>query len=182
MNRRLTFRLALTCAFAACLSTLSAADEAAPVTVESGGLTFTATSPPWSAKAEPRPMSQGGLVFASTEEGVVPLDADFYYFGEGQGGSAEANIARWKGQFQGTPEVKTEKVTYGDKEVTMVHITGTYMVGAMFGPKTATEGHALLGVIAPGKAAPVFIKMTGTQDSVANAKAALEKVVASAYE
>jgi hypothetical protein len=182
MNRRLSLHLVFAGAIAACLSPLSAADDAAPPTVDSGGLTFTATSPPWTAKEKPRQMSQGGFIFTSAEEGVAPLEADFYYFGEGAGGSAEANIARWKGQFKGTPEMKTEKVTYGDKEVTTVHITGTYMLGAMFGPKTATDGHALLGVIAPGEGGPVFIKMTGTQDSVAKAKAALEKVVASAYE
>ncbi|CAN5431993.1 hypothetical protein BH23VER1_BH23VER1_03060 [soil metagenome] len=156
-------------------------EPAKPVLVEVGGLVFTAAAP-WSAKPEPRPMSQASLTYTSTGEGIDPLEADFYYFGAGQGGTAEANVARWKGQFQGEPQLETEILKFGDKEVTLVHITGTYLSGAMFGPKTPLDKHALLGVIAPGKDAPVFIKMTGTEESVAGAKDALEKLVASAYE
>ena len=84
----------------------------------------------WTPKAKPRAMSQGGLTYKTSE--VKGLDADFYHFGAGQGGSVEANIARWKGQFEGgAKEVETTKLA--DDKIDFLHLQGTFMSGTPFG-------------------------------------------------
>jgi len=55
-----------------------------------------------------------------------------YYFGQGQGGSTEANIDRWINQMQqpdGKPSkerAKLETLTVNGLKVTTVDVTGTY--------------------------------------------------------
>ena len=49
----------------------------------------------------------------------------FYHFGEGQGGGVEANIQRWKRQFEnGEAKVLPENKTFGDQKLTVVTMTG----------------------------------------------------------
>src|SRR5215831_15585488 len=53
-----------------------------------------------------------------------------YYFGPGQGGSIQANLERWEGQFQG-PGGKpafatTSKITVHGLPVTMIDVSGRY--------------------------------------------------------
>src|SRR5215470_17675581 len=55
-----------------------------------------------------------------------------YYFGKGQGGSAEANLERWMGQMQqpdGKPskeKAQTESLTVNGLKVSLLDLTGTY--------------------------------------------------------
>lgn len=62
-----------------------------------------------------------------------------FYFGAGQGGGAEANIARWVGQFKpvnGKPvqPMVTKMKTTGGFPVTWVEIQGDYARGVGVGP------------------------------------------------
>ena len=126
------------------------------------------------------PMVKAKLEFADKESGGT-ASLSFYFFGAGQGGSTQANIDRWKGQFQGEPKVETKSMKYGDTVVTIIHATGTYLDGPPFGQKTPRDGYALLGAIVEGKTAPVFLKMTGPDAAVKAATAAFEKLVASPF-
>jgi hypothetical protein len=45
-----------------------------------------------------------------------------YYFGPGQGGSVEANVARWKGQFLGA-DGKVAAAKTGEKSVHGLKVT-----------------------------------------------------------
>src|SRR6185312_6819768 len=101
-----------------------------------------------------------------------------YYFGEGEGGDAESNVARWVGEFTGssTPS-KTEKRTVGSLAVTVVSVDGTYDGGmAIAGgpPPGPKAGWALLGAIAETPAGPWFFKMTGPKATVTAAKPAFD--------
>jgi len=126
------------------------------------------------------PMVKAKLKREDKESGGI-ANLSFYFFGAGQGGSTEANIDRWKKQFQGEPKVETKSVKYGDTKVTIIHATGTYLDGPPFGQKTPREGYALLGAILEGKTAPVFLKMTGSGKAVDAAKKAFDKLVASPF-
>jgi len=111
-----------------------------------------------------------------------PIVAKFYYFGPGQGGSVDANIARWVGQFDdsaGKPEVKKEEVNVGEKSYTLLHVEGTYMDGPPLGAKVPTANSAMLAAIIPGKDAPVFIKLTGPKDQVIPTKDGFKAMAAS---
>ena len=106
-----------------------------------------------------------------------------FYFGAGQGGGAQANVARWMGQFQDPrdQDSSSESVGAGDTKITTVTAKGTYMSGPPFGQKIAKPGYALRGAIVEFSDGPLFIKMTGPEDEVAAASAAFDTMVRSAF-
>lgn len=158
---------------------LATAEDADDKSLTSGGLRFPVTAG-WSLKAKPRAMSDGGMTY-KTEGVKTGLDADFYYFGKGQGGSVQANIARWKGQFQGTPkEVETSKLAGG--KIEFLHLEGTFMSGPPFGQKTPLKDHTMLAAILTAAEGPVFVKMTGPKADVAQAIVAFKAMVESAFK
>ena len=60
-----------------------------------------------------------------------------YYFGPGQGGTLEANIARWASQFSGPDGAGVEPVITplsGTMPATLVELTGSYARGVGIGP------------------------------------------------
>jgi hypothetical protein len=97
----------------------------------------------------------------------------------GAGGSIEANIVRWEGQFiqpDGSPTSEksksTEKEVAGQK-VNMVDISGTFMDGAPFsGQKIERESYRMLAaIVQTEKHGNYFVKFYGPKATVdANAK------------
>ena len=162
-------------------SSLSAfAEEKKATELSVGGLLFKITDG-WTSKATPRAMSQGGLTYqiAEMKEG---LDADFYHFGTGQGGSVEANVARWKAQFDGGPK-EVEAAKLADGKIDFLHLEGTFLSGPAFGQKTPLKDHAMLGAIVDnGDAGAVFIKLTGPKDEVAKAVVAFKALAVSGVQ
>lgn len=157
---------------------VSRADE--KPTFKAGGLTFDVAKG-WTAKAEARAMSAGGLTY-KTAELKAGLDADFYHFGEGQGGSVEANIARWKGQFEGGKPKEVETSKLADEKIEFLHLEGTFMSGSPFGKKEPNKDHAMLGAILEHEGGTVFVKLTGPKEDVAKAVAAFKALIVSAYK
>lgn len=148
--------------------------------VSAGNLNFTLPSNLWTSVPTSSPMRAATLQI--TIEGTdKPLEAVFYYFGSGQGGDTKANIDRWLGQFESPPTSKTEELDANGTKVSLVTATGTYMDGAMFGPKTAKADYTLLGAIIPGPDAPVFIKLTGPKDAVAKITEDFKKLAISPF-
>lgn len=156
------------------------ADEAKPVTIS--GITFK-PGDSWISKTPTSSMRAAELEI--TPDGAeAPLTAVFYYFGPGQGGSVDANVDRWIGQFEGTPAKETVEHKFEDKTVTIVQAKGTYMEsmgGPFSGPKTARPGYALLGAIVPGNDAHIFIKLTGNEKDVAAIKEKFTALVTSPF-
>ena len=96
------------------------------------------------------------------------------------GGGIEANIERWEGQFEGSPDAKTEKKTIADWEVTIVSIEGTFKSGGpmMGGSGEPQENWALLAAIVNTEPAH-FFKMTGPKKTVNAARGDFDSFVAS---
>jgi hypothetical protein len=96
-----------------------------------------------------------------------------YFFGEGQGGSVQANLDRWKGQFaqtDGKPAAaKIQKRTIHGLAVTTVDISGEYsgMGGPMAKARTTKPGYRLLGAIVENPGGNVFLKFTGPERTIA---------------
>lgn len=93
-----------------------------------------------------------------------------YYFGPGEGGTVEANIQRWIGQFEGGQRnAKTAKRTIHGLTVDTVDVSGTYT--GMGGPMTSSHpekpGYRLLGAIVQAPQGSVFFKFTGPAKTVA---------------
>jgi hypothetical protein len=199
MKRSILLRLrslaTLSVLLAANFFTTAQAQEPAPATpaapaaaaaepLKVGEFTFKAPDP-WKTKGTPRPMSQGGFSLL-TADGTKTIDADFYHFGAGEGGAIEANVSRWKGQFQpaeGTEAIKFERkqYTFGQRKATLVFIKGTFLSGGMFAAKTPQPGSAMIGAILESEQGNVFVKFTGPEKDVDASKDAFMKLLGTAY-
>jgi len=103
------------------------------------------------------------------------------------GGSLEANIRRWKAQFQpaavGTTGLRRQQTVNGIV-VTIIELRGTYLGRSSSDePATAAEpprpGYAMVVVIAHVAGAPYFFKLLGPARSVDGARADLDVLVGS---
>lgn len=106
----------------------------------------------------------------------------FFYFGEGGGGSTQANIDRWLAQFAEPKEKlnsKVESVTVGGRKVTYVHAEGTYQSGMPGGPKTPQPNSMLMGGIIESDSGNIFIRLTGPVALAKASQAEFRKMVES---
>ena len=134
----------------------------------------------WKAEAQ-RPMRLATYSVAPGGECGV------YYFGSSQGGSVEANLDRWIGQFlqaDGKPSkaaAKIMKQTMHGWPVTTVDVSGAYtgMGGPMAKQSPAMPGYRMLGAIIEGPEGSIFFKFTGPAPTVAANQAAFSKMLAS---
>ena len=110
-----------------------------------------------------------------------------FYFGPNQGGSVEANIARWYGQFvqtdggAGSDRARRWERQVGEMKVTLVDISGTFSggMGPMGVSTEAKPGHRMLGAIAESAVGPFFFKLTGPEMDVAKWEASFEQFIGS---
>ena len=95
----------------------------------------------------------------------------------GAGGSIEANIERWKGQFEQADgsdtsgKTKTKKMEISGQTVHMVDITGTFMdaVGGPFSgrPKIKRENYRMMAAIIQTKSdGNYFVKLYGPKATI----------------
>jgi len=135
----------------------------------------------WKAEGE-RPMRLGTYTVAPGGECAV------YFFGSGQGGSVDANVDRWVGQFvqaDGKPAksaAKIAKKTIHGWPVTTVDVSGAYT--GMGGPMAqsgaaAMPDYRMLAAIIEGPQGSVFFKFTGPAKTVAANQAAFDKMLVS---
>jgi hypothetical protein len=121
-------------------------------------------------------------VAGDTEDGELVL----FFFGSGQGGTADANLERWYTQFSrpdGKP-VKDAAVvtirTVNGLKVTSVDLSGTYkpapMGGAAGAPKTDWR---MLAAVIEGEGGPWFFRATGPEKTMADAKPEFDALLAS---
>lgn len=87
------------------------------------------------------------------------------------GGSVQANLSRWNGQFQGLAEgdTKTEKLTVDGMPATVRSLAGTYLesAGGPFGPKTPRPGYRMIGaIVETGGAGNYYFKLIGPAETV----------------
>ncbi|WP_395742956.1 hypothetical protein [Prosthecobacter sp.] len=144
------------------------------------GLGFKFSSP-WS-EIQSTGMFRAGTLAAKVEGAEKPVEAVFYSFpGPGGGGDTEANVKRWLGQFQGTPESKREELPAGDKKITLVTATGTYNDGPPMGAKTPRENYTLIAAIVPAGESNIFVKLTGPKDAIAKLAEDFKKIVLSPF-
>jgi hypothetical protein len=115
-------------------------------------------------------------------------ECGIYYFGAGQGGTVEANLDRWIGQFMqadGKPaksEAKIAKRTIHSWPVTTLDVSGAYtgIVGPLVrSGVSATPGYRMLAAVVEGPQGSVFIKFIGPAKTVAANQAAFDKMLAS---
>jgi len=97
-------------------------------------------------------------------EGENKGEAVFFYFGKDQGGSIEANFARWIGQFkEPSEELNAERAELkGDiATVSFIRATGTYNASMPGQSKEDMPDTTLIGAVVTGPEGNVFVKFTG---------------------
>ncbi len=105
-----------------------------------------------------------------TEDALLIL----YYFGPGQGGSAQANIDRWIGQIvqpDGTPSnvrAKTGSETINGLAVQTVDLSGNYSGGMSpdSAPVNKQAIYRLRGAVIDTPKGSYFVKLTGPEKTV----------------
>ena len=156
--------------------------SAATLLAEStAGLHWTA---PAGWKAGPaQAMRAATYAVAAAPGDTTPSECVVYFFGAGQGGSIEANIERWKGQFTsaGKPAAATvSKRTVHGVTMTTIDVAGEY--SGLGGPLAASKpvaGYRLLGAIVEGPGGNIFVKFTGLAKTVVANAAKYDQLLAS---
>ena len=111
-------------------------------------------------------------------DGPVAAEVVVYFFGKGQGGNVEANLARWKEQFStpdGSPVYeKVERDSSGLFPVTIAEYRGTYARGIGAGDAAnAKPGQSLIAVIAETPRGTLFFQLFGATEGVTPQREAL---------
>jgi hypothetical protein len=134
---------------------------------------------PWVSQQPANAMRAAELKFDAA--GDVDPVAIFFTFGPGQGGDAQGNIDRWKGMFQGGPSAE-ERVELA-KGTILVVLSGTFLDGPPFGgAKTPREGYRMLAAFLPSEQGAVYVRLTGPQAAVDEARSAFESLIKSALD
>ena len=144
------------------------------------GLRWTAPAA-WKAQAE-RPMRAATYSIPAAPGDKEDGECAVYYFGPSQGGSVDANLKRWIGQFeQPEHEAQTRKRTIAGLNVTTIDLSGAYTGsgGPMATGKTSKAGFRLLGAIVEAPEGLVFFKDTGPAKTVAAHQANFESLLKS---
>jgi len=141
---------------ALCLSTLLLAESTA-------GLHWTAPAG-W--------VSKGSAPMRAATYTVEDAECVVYFFGQGQGGSVDANMQRWTGQFSapggGHAVPKIGKRSVNGLPVTELDISGTYagMAGPAMTPQDPKGNTRMLAAIIENPAGNLFVKFTGPSKTI----------------
>jgi hypothetical protein len=130
------------------------------------GISWTA---PGSWKSEgSRPMRAATYNVPAAGGDSEPGECGVFYFGQGQGGSVQANLDRWIGQFQQPSGKKIDHRAIHGLNVTTVEVAGAYsgMGGPMASTHSSKPGYKLLGAIVEAPQGAVFFKFTGPAKTV----------------
>jgi hypothetical protein len=134
------------------------------------GLRWTAP-PGWKPEAA-QPMRAATYTVEPAPGDKARAECGVYFFGAGQGGSVEANLDRWKGQFRGPDgkpaSAQIAKRTARGLTITTIETSGDYsgLAGPVAAQRTA-PGYRLLGAIVEGRGGNIFVKFTGPTNTVA---------------
>jgi hypothetical protein len=163
----------------------AATAETQAARTEAAGLRFTVPAD-WARV--PAPSDMRAAQFRVPHAGNDAEDGELvlFFFGKGQGGSAEQNVERWTGQFtqpDGKPSkdaaVVTIRTVNGLKQ-TSVDVAGTYKPAPMGGAGGAEKpGWRLLATVVEGDGGPWFWRLTGPDATVAAAKPRFDALLAS---
>jgi hypothetical protein len=134
--------------------------------------------------APPGWASQGAATFRVVTWKVQDAECIVYFFGPGQGGSVEANLDRWKGQFSqnGKPaEAKITRRTIHGISMTTIDLTGTYIAtgGQVKEGQGPQPNYRMIATVTEGKTGNLFIRFIGPAKTVSAELPKYEQLLAS---
>ena len=109
-------------------------------------------------------------------------DADGRLTVSSAGGTVEANIDRWKGQFNPPPqESSQEDIDVAGLKITVVDYSGDFNdQRGPFAPAVMRPGYRMIAAVIPIEGQLYFIKATGPQNTLAKHSAAVQQFIRSA--
>lgn len=122
--------------------------------------------------APPGWTSQGSAPMRVVTWKVQDAECIVYFFGEGQGGSVQANLDRWQGQFSQKGTI-TKRTPHGIA-MTTIDLAGTYT-----GTETPQPNYRMVATVAEGPKGNLFIRFIGPQKTVAAELPKYEQLLAS---
>lgn len=157
------------------------AHSASPASPHGSGVLKWAAPPEWVQEAPTSSMRKAQYRLPRSAGDTEDAELAVFYF-EGSGGSVQANVDRWIGQFRkadGTPAGDTAKTTHRQSHaipITIVDVSGTYLAGGMPMPGNKSEkpGFRMLAAVAEAGSGPWFFKLTGPAKTVARWEPAFE--------
>jgi hypothetical protein len=172
--RRLVF---LTASLAAVFVAAAVADDPKPVDV--GGLTFQAP-PSWSQVPPTSSMRKAQLAIKPVAPDTEPAEMVLFVF-PGGAGTVEANVTRWRNQFEGPsgepPALASKTLKVAGLDVTRVEVAGTYT--DPFSKKGSQKGYRLIAAIVETGQSGYYFKLTGPDKTVTAAAPEFDKLIAS---
>jgi len=152
------------------------AEPAQPLAFTAGAFTFERPQG-WQWVSTTSAMRKAEL---RTEHAGETAETVFFHFGPGQGGSVQANIERWLGQFVEPIEQldaqRAEQDVDGTR-VTLLQASGTYLAGMPGQTPEPMEGFAMRGAILESPGGDVYIRMTGPKAAVEASGPLFDKMV-----
>ena len=137
---------------------------------EQQGLRYTAPEG-WVSETPKSSMRKAQYRLPRVEGDVEDAELVVFYFG-GEGGSVQANVERWIGQFQSDSSSNAEprtrrKESYGIP-LTIVDVAGTYTGagGPMMSAAAPKPNFRMLAAVAETATGPWFFKLTGPKNTV----------------
>jgi hypothetical protein len=129
----------------------------------------------WAARAPASTMRLAEYNLLPDPQGTAEVVV--YFFGQGQGGNVDANLARWKDQFStsdGSPvTVRVTRETSGPFPLTFAEYRGNYRRGIGTGSADSVRtGQTLIAGIVETPRGTLFIQLFGNSARVAQEKAA----------
>jgi hypothetical protein len=121
---------------------------------------------PASMQAHPSTSSMRLAQYVVPRDDGTEAEVIVYYFGEGQGGSAEANIVRWSHQFSGAEvDMDVDGTTF---PTTLAEFEGTYRRGIGMGSEAEPEpDQALVAAVVETPRGNLFLQLFGDRAAVA---------------
>jgi hypothetical protein len=126
----------------------------------------------WTSREPSSSMRLAEFVAGAAAPGAPGAEVVVYFFGPGQGGTVEANLARWKGQFSNPDGGSvSEGITHETSAfpLTVAEYRGTYARGVGVGsaPEAARPNHVLVAVVAETPKGTIFFQLFGPAAAVA---------------
>jgi hypothetical protein len=97
------------------------------------------------------------------------------------GGTVQANIDRWKGQFNPQPQQPSQElIEAGGMTITLVDLSGDFNdQRGPFAPPVKRANYRMIGAVIPQESQLNFIKATGPQKTIANHAEAIHEFIRS---
>ncbi len=149
----------------------------AAVEGSAGGIRWTMPAS-WKVGA-PQPMRAATYEIPAAP-GAEAASCGVFFFGKGQGGGVDENLARWAGQISGAaaPAKKSERTVAGMKVHTITS-TGTYEASMGMKSEGKKTGWMLSGAIVEAPDGLVFFKCVGPAATMAKAQQGIDELLKS---